>query len=140
MGSDIEKAGCEIEVTVAPEVPAVTGDPVAMELAFRNLIGNAVRHGAAGKWIGISAARCQEGVEFRVSDHGPGIPVAERERIFEPFYRGEQTRGLRVPGTGLGLSLVKNTVERCKGTVEVLSSASGGAHFVVHLPVAQGSV
>ena len=68
MGSDIEKAGCEIEVTVAPELPAVTGDPVAMELAFRNLIGNAVRHGAAGKWIGISAARCQEGVEVRVSD------------------------------------------------------------------------
>ena len=92
MAQEIEQAGCRIELTVAPELPAVAGDAVALELVFRNLIGNAVRHGAGGKWIGVSAARFGDGVEVRVSDHGPGIPESERERIFEPFYRGEQTR------------------------------------------------
>ena len=53
-----------------------------------------------GKWIGVSAAPFGDGVEVRVCDHGPGIPEAERERIFEPFYRGEQTRAQRVQGRG----------------------------------------
>ncbi len=136
MAQEIEQAGCRIEVTVAPDLPAVAGDPVALELVFRNLIGNAVRHGAQGKWVGVSAARSGEGVEIRVCDRGPGIPEAERERIFEAFYRGEQSRAQRVYGTGLGLSLVKNTIERYKGTVETHNSPGGGAQFTVRLPAA----
>jgi signal transduction histidine kinase len=140
MAHEIEHAGCRIELTVAPELPAVAGDPVALELVFRNLIGNAVRHGSAGKWIGVSAARSTNGVEIRVSDRGPGIPETELERIFEPFYRGEQTRAQRVQGTGLGLSLVKTTVERQKGTVEVHNSPGGGAQFTVRLPPAPEAI
>jgi signal transduction histidine kinase len=134
MAPEVEQAGCHIEVTVAPELPAVEGDRVAVDLVFRNLIGNAVRHGAGGKWIGVSAAPWGDGVEVRVCDHGPGIPEAERERIFEPFYRGEQTRAQRVAGTGLGLSLVKSTIERHKGSVEVQNAPGGGAQFTVRLP------
>jgi signal transduction histidine kinase len=136
MAGEIEQAGCRLELNVVPELPAVAGDPVALELVFRNLIGNAVRHGAAGKWIGVSAARLAEGVEIRVCDRGPGIPEAERGRIFEPFYRGEQTRAQRVQGTGLGLNLVRTTVQLHKGTVEVENSPGGGAQFTVHLPAA----
>jgi signal transduction histidine kinase len=106
-------------------LPAGAGNPIALELVFRNLIGNAVRHGAGGKWIGVSAARVAGGVEIRVCDRGPGIPETERERIFEPFYRGEQTRAQRVQGTGLGLSLVRSTVERQNGTVEVKTLRTG---------------
>jgi signal transduction histidine kinase len=134
MMPEIEQAACGIEVNIATELPVVAGDPVAVELAFRNLIGNAVRHGVGGKWIGVSALPCGEGVEVRVCDHGPGIPEAEQERIFEPFYRSEQTRAQRMPGTGLGLSLVRNTIERYKGTVEVINSSGGGAQFTVRLP------
>lgn len=134
MMQEIERAGCRIEVSIATGLPAVAGDPVAMELVFRNLIGNAIRHGLAGKWIGVSAAPFGDGVEVRVSDHGPGIPEGEQERVFEPFYRGEQTRAQHVPGTGLGLSLVKNTIERYKGTVQVDSSPGRGAQFTVRLP------
>jgi signal transduction histidine kinase len=140
MAQEVEQAGCRIELTVAPELPAVAGDAVALELVFRNLIGNAVRHGAAGKWIGVSAARAADGVEIRVCDRGPGIPETERGRIFEAFYRGEQTRAQRVQGTGLGLSLVKSTVERQKGTVEVHNSPGGGAQFTVRLPAAPEAV
>jgi signal transduction histidine kinase len=136
MAQEIEQAGCRMEVTVAPGLPAVSGDPVALELVFRNLIGNAVRHGSAGKWIGVSAARSGDGVEIRVCDRGPGIPETEQVRIFEPFYRGDRTRAQRIQGTGLGLSLVKNTIERYKGTVQVQNSPGGGAQFTVHLPAA----
>jgi signal transduction histidine kinase len=134
MMPEMEQAACRIEVNIATELPVVVGDPVAVELAFRNLIGNAVRHGVGGKWIGVSALPCGEGVEVRVCDHGPGIPEGEQERIFEPFYRSEQTRAQRMPGTGLGLSLVRNTIERYKGTVEVINSSGGGAQFTVRLP------
>ena len=136
MMPDVEEAGCRLELNIAEELPTVAGDPVAVELVFRNLIGNAVRHGVGGKWIAVSAAPCGDGVEVRVCDHGPGIPEGERQRIFEPFYRGEQTRAQRVPGTGLGLSLVKNTIERYRGSVEVVNSTGGGAQFTVRLPAA----
>jgi signal transduction histidine kinase len=140
MMQEIEQAGCHVEVTIAPELPAVAGDRVAVELVFRNLIGNALRHGAGGKWIGVSAAPFGDGVEVRVSDHGPGNPEAEHTRIFEPFYRSEQTRAGQVPGTGLGLSLEKNTIERHKGTIEVHSSPGGGAQFIVHFPAVPDGV
>lgn len=134
MAQEVEQAGCHMEVTIAPELPAIAGDPGALELVFRNLIGNAVRHGGGGKWIGVSAAQFGDGVEIRVCDHGPGISEAERERIFDPFFRGEQTRTQRVPGTGLGLSLAKNTVERYHGTIQAHNSHGGGAQFTVRFP------
>jgi len=139
MEQEIEHAGCRIEVTTAPGLPAVVGEPVALQLVFRNLIGNAVRHGAGGKWIGVSAAPAGDFVEVRVCDRGPGIPEAELERIFEPFYRGEQARARRVPGTGLGLSLVRTTIERHHGSVRASNSPSGGAQFTVRLPAAEGA-
>jgi signal transduction histidine kinase len=135
MAQEIEQAGCRIEINVAPDLPAVAGDPVALELVFRNLVGNAVRHGAAGKWIGVSAARAGDGVEVRVCDRGPGVPDTERRRIFDPFYRGEEPRARRIQGTGLGLSLVRGTIERYKGSVEVANLPGGGAQFTVRLPV-----
>ena len=140
VAQEIEQAGCRIELAVAPDLPAVAGDAVALELVFRNLISNAARHGSGGKWIGVSAARFGDGVEIRISDHGPGIAESERKRIFEPFYRGEKSRSQRIQGTGLGLSLVKITVERQKGAVEVHNSPGGGAQFTVRLPAAPAAV
>ncbi|MBV9505363.1 MAG: HAMP domain-containing histidine kinase [Acidobacteriia bacterium] len=139
MTPEIEQAGCRIEINIPGELPSVAADPIAVELAFRNLIGNAARHGVGGKWIGVSAVPSGETVEVRVCDHGPGICDQETKRIFEPFYRGNRTRTQQIPGTGLGLSLVKNTIERYKGTVEVNNSPDGGAQFTVRLPVIQPS-
>lgn len=134
MADDIEQAGCRVDLRIASGLPPISGDPVALSRAFRNLIANAARHGSSGKWIGISAECGDRGVDVRVEDHGPGIPDAERDRIFEPFYRGEQTRASHVRGTGLGLSLVKGTVERHGGAVTVQPAAGGGAQFQVRLP------
>ncbi len=134
LAGEAEQAGCRIEVTVTPDLPSITGDPIALEHAFRNLIANAARYAAQGKWIGVSAARFADGVEVRVCDRGPGIPEADLKHVFEPFYRGGRTRASRVRGTGLGLSLVKETVERHRGTVAVHNSPAGGAVFTVRLP------
>ena len=140
MAHEIEQTGCRLDVNVSPGLPPVAGDPAALELAFRNLIGNAIRHGAQGKWVGVSAAQWDGGVEIRVCDRGPGIPEREREKIFEPFYRGEQTRVRRIQGTGLGLSLVRKTVEKHHGTVTVDNSPAGGAQFTLRLPAASETV
>ena len=134
MAPEIEQSGCRIEVTVAPDLPVLAGDGTALDLAFRNLIANAARHARQGGWIGVSAARSADGVEVRVCDRGPGVPESERERIFEPFYRSERTRATQVRGTGLGLSLVKDTIERHRGTLSVHNSPAGGAQFTVRLP------
>ncbi len=136
MATEVEEAGCRIEISVEAGLPPVAGDAAAIELALRNLIGNAARHAAAGQWIGLSASRAGESVEIRVTDRGPGIPASERQRIFEPFFRGDRTRAQRVQGTGLGLSLVKSAIERHHGAIEVADAAGGGAEFIVRLPAA----
>ncbi|MEI9972642.1 MAG: HAMP domain-containing sensor histidine kinase [Ignavibacteriota bacterium] len=74
MAHEIEQAGCRIELTVAPGLPQVAGDPIALELVFRNLIGNALRHGGSGKWIGVSAAQSNGGVEIPRLRSRPGHP------------------------------------------------------------------
>ncbi len=132
--SEAEQAGCVLEVTVAEGLPAVSGDPVALEFAVRNLISNAARYAAEGKWIGVSVLAAEGGVEMQVADRGPGIPDEELERIFEPFYRGERSRNSQVRGTGLGLSLVKETAERHGGRVTVVNRPEGGATFTLWLP------
>jgi two-component system OmpR family sensor kinase len=73
-------------------------------------------------------------VEIAVSDEGRGVPPAERDRIFEPFFRGAAARGSA--GTGLGLAIVREIARVHGGDVELDPSASVGARFVVRLPVA----
>ena len=134
MHLEIQQAGCRMEVNVPAGLPCVEGEPMTLERAFRNLICNAVRYASTGGWIGISAAACDGGVEVRVSDRGPGIPKDEQSRIFEPFFRGEQARLLRVHGAGLGLSLVRSAVERHGGKIEIQSESGKGAEFGIWLP------
>jgi signal transduction histidine kinase len=78
--------------------------------------------------------RRQGCAEVHVCDHGPGVPINQRERIFEPFYRLPGASE-REGGVGLGLSLVKSIAERHRGLVRCESRPGGGARFVVELPL-----
>lgn len=99
-----------------------------------NFLDNAVRYGAAGQTVRITSGRVGDGVRIAVEDEGPGVPEAERDRIFEPFQRGERSVGTVVVGSGIGLSVVRDLVDAHDGRAWVEDAPGGGARFVVELP------
>ncbi len=134
--AEIEASGCEVDLQIAPDLPPFWGDPAALRRVFQNLVSNAARHGAEGRWIGVSAALAGGKLEVRVADRGPGIDPAEEPYLFEPFWRGERAKLDRVRGTGLGLSLVKEIVEAHGGSIRLVNSTGEGTVFAVILPAA----
>ena len=137
----LEGSQCELEKRIAPGLPQVLGDRVALRHALENLVSNAAKYGLkGGDWIGISAASIAGNepgtVEIRVADHGPGISREEQEQIFDPFFRGARAREDQIHGTGLGLSLVKKIVEAHGGNIRVESQPANGTAFIVRLPAA----
>lgn len=99
-----------------------------------NLLDNAVRYGREGQTIWVVGTRVGERVRIRVDDEGDGVPPEERDRIFEPFQRGDGSVGTVVVGSGIGLAVVREIVAAHDGRVRVEDAPSGGARFVVELP------
>ena len=111
------------------------GDPTLLRRLLRNLLENATRHGGGGP-VDVRVAASPDEVELLVLDHGPGIPEAERERVFEPFYRLHGAS--EVAGSiGLGLSLVRQIAAVHGGTAECTSSGLSGGCFRVRFPSAR---
>jgi signal transduction histidine kinase len=134
---EIAAAECEVELDIERGLPMLAGDPGELQRALQNLVVNAAKHGGEGNWIGVRARRIGDRVEVAVSDHGPGVPQGERAKIFDPFYRGERALVDQVRGSGLGLSLLRDIVEKHGGTVEVRDAAGGGAEFAMRLPASE---
>ena len=126
----------EFECTVAgfPELPS--GDVAALRRALLNLLDNALKHTPEGGKVTCRAFPTDgETWKLEISDTGPGIPIAERGRIFEAFYRiGDELRRT-TPGTGLGLALVNRTAEAHGGTTTVGDAPGGGSVFTLSLPI-----
>jgi signal transduction histidine kinase len=133
-------AGCKVVLEAPEGLPEVQGDPAALDRVFQNLISNAAKHAAAGRWIGISVAAMNGTeppmVEVKVSDKGPGIPKEEQAAVFEPFVRGNSAREAQKRGSGLGLSLVREIVKQHGGSVRLASEPGQGATFTVRIPTA----
>jgi two-component system phosphate regulon sensor histidine kinase PhoR len=123
----------------APDMEVrVLGDPDALGGALLNLLDNAVKYGGKPHRIEAAAIACAPGrVAFTVADRGPGVPAAERRRVFEPFVRmgDEMTREKK--GVGLGLALVLRVAEAHGGAARVEPRDGGGSVFVVELPAAR---
>jgi len=98
------------------------------------LLSNAIRHTPAGGDVYIRARRVNGSIEMSVADTGPGIRPEDLQHLFERFYRGDPARG-RSAGSGLGLAIVKQWVEAHGGTIEVENRKSGGACFIIQIPV-----
>ncbi len=133
----LSESGSDVRIAIDPDVPAVRADAAHLERAFANLLENAVRY-SGGLPVSVHIRRNGPRVVVRVVDQGPGIRAAERDRIFEPFYRvptHPSGSGEAGAGSGLGLSIAKGFVEANGGTIAVESLPGQGSSFVVSLPI-----
>jgi signal transduction histidine kinase len=125
----------------APDDVVVVGRPDALARLLTNLVDNAARHAATAVDVHVDVAASPTGtpvVHLAVDDDGGGIPAADRQRIFDRFTRLDDGRARDRGGAGLGLAVVRSIAVGHRGRVWVGDSPSGGARFVVELPVAPG--
>jgi two-component system OmpR family sensor kinase len=128
-------------VTVDPHVPVgVMGDEPSLRQVVLNLVGNANRHTPKGSPVEIAAGSTPRGTTvIEVRDHGEGISDAEREKVFERFYRTDSSRqrsATQGGGAGLGLSIAASIVAQHHGTISVVDTKGGGATFRIEVPSA----
>jgi signal transduction histidine kinase len=123
--------GAELGELAAGEVEA---DPDLVARVVRNLLENARRAAGAGGRVALSSAASGERLTISVDDDGPGIPAAERERVFDRFYRSDLARDRASGGSGLGLAIARAIVAGHGGRIWVEDSALGGARMSVELP------
>jgi signal transduction histidine kinase len=124
-----------VEIVVAPESLPSTFDAEALARVLRNLLDNAVKYSLPdSRPVTITAADHGASLEVRITDNGPGIPAADLQTIFEPFFRLDRSRSRRTGGYGLGLSICKRILEAHGGSIAVEAAAERGAVFVLKLP------
>jgi signal transduction histidine kinase len=108
----------------ADEQATLQGDPAALAVLLRNLVDNALRYTPAGGRVEVAVVRDGAAVQLRVDDSGPGIPAAERERVFERFVRGSSAAP--ETGSGLGLAIVRSIALRHGAMLRLMDSPLGG--------------
>ncbi len=123
--------GVGVRAVVSGPLPSVRGDADRLRQLLDNLIGNAVKASSPGDAVEVTVESADGAVRVAVSDRGPGVAAADRERIFEAFERA----GNR-PGAGLGLYVVRAIAEAHGGSVELAATPGGGATFTLVVPVA----
>jgi len=114
----------------------VYGDEALLQVALHNLIANAIQYSPEGSRVGIGVTSSDGVVEIAVTDQGIGIEEADRERVFERFYRADSSRSRHTGGSGLGLSIVKHVAQNHGGDVRLWSQHGNGSTFTIRLPAA----
>jgi two-component system, OmpR family, sensor histidine kinase BaeS len=129
-----ETSGLEWQCNLPDDLPVVTLDPNRMAQVIGNLVANAIQYTPEGGYVHVAAGRETSQVWIAVEDTGIGITPEERQKIFEPLYRGPRAR--RFPqGMGLGLSIAVDIVRLHGGDLQVSSEVGCGSRFTVYLPV-----
>jgi two-component system sensor histidine kinase KdpD len=125
-------AGHTVTAELPASLPDVSVDPVQIDQVLTNLLENAGRLAPAGTEIQVSVLWMHGAVQVRVTDEGPGIPLEERDRVFEAFYRGSSTPD--TPGSGLGLAIAKAVVVAHGGRIWIEDAARGGCVVAFEIP------
>ncbi len=110
-------------------------DADAIRQVLLNLLDNAIKYGPQGQTVKVELYKMSNKACIAVSDQGPGVPESERERIWGGYYRLERERDSAIAGTGIGLAVVGELIEKHDGTVRVEDGDPGGARFVIELPL-----
>jgi signal transduction histidine kinase len=131
----IEQQGFDLRIDVPEDLPRIELDEEAIGQALINLLNNAIKYSDDEKSIGIAVRRKGEGLLLSVTDRGIGVEKAEHGKIFEKFYRAEDTLVHTTRGSGLGLPLVRHIVDAHGGEVELESAPGRGSTFTVWLPL-----
>jgi len=130
-------ASKRVDVAVRSSTKAkVYGDRDLMVVAVHNLVANAIAYSNEGGRVGVGAKVVGDTIEIAVTDQGIGMESDELDRVFERFYRVDQARSRNTGGSGLGLSIVKHTVQNHGGDVRAWSQPGRGSTFMIRLPAA----
>jgi signal transduction histidine kinase len=121
-------------VLVTTASPLVVGRSALIASAVDNIVRNAVRHTPVGSAVTIDVDATADHAIVRVSDHGPGVPESELERIFAPFHRAEAGRSQQQGGVGLGLAIAKRAIAVHDGSIAAANTVEGGLCVTIHLP------
>jgi signal transduction histidine kinase len=127
-------AGFRICYEPPPGPMPVRGDREALFHVLWNLLDNAVKYSGESRKVEVTVSSCDCHVELSVTDHGIGIPPAERARVFAKFTRGEEAIRQGIRGTGIGLAMARHIVEAHGGKIELESEPGEGSRFTVRLP------
>ncbi|MDQ3485664.1 MAG: ATP-binding protein [Actinomycetota bacterium] len=127
----VRESGCEVDEHVAPV--ELSGDPRDLDRAIGNVAANAASH--ARSRVAITLDIDGDHAIVRMDDDGPGVPVGDRQQVFERFTRLDDARTARTGGAGLGLAIAHDVVARHGGTITVDDAPLGGARFEVRLPI-----
>ena len=124
-----------IETRLDPTIATLTGDMDRLKRVLLNLLANAVRYTAEGTAVEVTTTASENGICFRIRDHGPGLTRHAQECVFDRFYRGSDSITERTRGSGLGLPIAKAVVEKHGGHIWVESEPGHGATFLFWLPL-----
>jgi signal transduction histidine kinase len=128
---DMVDTGADVTFS-SDEKVVIGGDPVGLKRLFSNLLENAVKYGKRAR----VRVRADDGMAVvEIDDDGPGVPAAEAERVFEPFYRREPSRNRDTGGIGLGLAVVRTIARAHGGDAELENRKGGGLTARVRLPL-----
>jgi two-component system sensor histidine kinase TctE len=121
----------------APDEAWVKGQALLLHELVSNLVDNAIRYTPVGGTVLLRVAPQEDQVVLEVADSGPGVPEAERDKVFAPFYRAAAALEINPGGTGLGLAIVRDIVALHRGTVSLETADGGGLKVLVALPAAR---
>jgi PAS domain S-box-containing protein len=130
-------SGIVLDLEPGPEVP-IFGDRTRLHQLLGNLLSNAIKFSPKGGRVHVVVDTADAYARVQVLDEGPGIPVGERDQLFERFYRLASSNEMGVPGTGLGLAIAKSVAEAHEGFVDIVDTPGWSTTFRVYLPLRDG--
>lgn len=130
-----EKNKIKIDLLVDDNMPKIVGDEKRMEVVLDNFISNAIKYNKENGKVFVKVQRDNKKALISVKDTGIGIPEEEQERVFDKFYRSKEAANRETGGTGLGLYITKNIIERSGGKVWFRSVEGEGSEFHFSLPI-----